>query len=226
MHCPPSTTRSIPCKNFVISTELRLIFTTTSLTSSAGTNIKYCPELTRRGSDSACQLSGQCGPPHYFLPFPVHLWHRSLVISPIPVVSYLGNHCTNSEGYAASITFSRNCTRFRILYSDVCTREPLTVQRHASGVCGRTTREICGGIYLMTQLPVPSRSRISQTFRQVTAFWEHLTHPNIVPVSGYYYRLTPTDYQSDAEWGPDFVHRESPGSRQDESRKQPFCFVG
>ena len=36
----------------------------------------------------------------------------------------------------------------------------------------------------MTQFPTPSRSRNSQTFRQVAAFWEYLTHPNIVPVPG------------------------------------------
>ena len=30
----------------------------------------------------------------------------------------------------------------------------------------------------------PRRSRIPQTFRQVTVVWKHLTHPNIVPLLG------------------------------------------
>ena len=36
----------------------------------------------------------------------------------------------------------------------------------------------------MTHFSAPRRSRILQTFRQVTVVWKHLTHPNIVPLLG------------------------------------------
>ena len=36
----------------------------------------------------------------------------------------------------------------------------------------------------MAHLSTPRRSRIPQTFRQVTVVWKHLTHPNIIPLLG------------------------------------------
>ena len=36
----------------------------------------------------------------------------------------------------------------------------------------------------MTRFSAPTRSRIPQTFRQVTVVWKHLIHANIVPLLG------------------------------------------
>ena len=36
----------------------------------------------------------------------------------------------------------------------------------------------------MARFSAPRRSRIPQTFRQMTVVWKHMTHPNIVPLLG------------------------------------------
>ena len=36
----------------------------------------------------------------------------------------------------------------------------------------------------MAHFSAPTRSRIPQTFRQVTVVWKHLIHANIVPLLG------------------------------------------
>ena len=66
----------------------------------------------------------------------------------------------------------------------------------------------------MTHFSAPRRSRILQTFHQVTVVWKHLTHPNIVPLLG----VTINPPQLISDWMPGGSLTEYISSHQDTDR--------
>ena len=66
----------------------------------------------------------------------------------------------------------------RLNDSKVCIRR---VRDHSSGDLQKV-KEV--HMYPITHSSVPARSRVPQTFHQVTVVWKHLTQPNIVPLLG------------------------------------------
>ena len=123
---------------------------------------------------------------------------------------------------------SRKRVRFQALFWNAYTRAPSTVRRYASGVCGRTPREIHRRSKRYVSHGTFFRSQALTDPTDVSpgdCGLETLDAPKYRPPSGCHSRSTPADLRSDARWGPDRVHRESPGRGQDKSRECPSCFI-